>query len=181
MRIISGKNKGRRITAPSNLPVRPTTDMAKESLFNILGNHFDLDEISALDLFTGTGNIAYELVSRGCRQVTAVDNDARCIKFVKQTISLLNYHQITAIQSDYASFLKRSGIKWDLIFADPPYQMEAVEEIPLAVWDLDLLNAGGWLVIEHDRHHDFPGHPGFFDHRKYGKVNFSFFRKGGAE
>ncbi len=180
MRIISGKNKGRRIQAPGNLPVRPTTDMAKEALFNILGNHFELKAIAALDLFTGTGNIAYELVSRGCSRVTAVDNDARCIKFVKQVINMLDYHEITPIQSDYASFLKRSNIGWDLIFADPPYHMEGIEHVPKLVWEFDLLKPGGWLVIEHDKHHDFPDHPGFFDHRKYGKVNFSFFRKGGS-
>ena len=151
--------------------------MAKESLFNILNNHFDFEEMEALDLFTGTGNITYELASRGCRQVTAVDVDGRCIRFVRQVISMLGYSEVVPIQSDYATFLKRSSHRWDLIFADPPYDMEDLETIPALVWEKDLLNAGGWLVLEHDRHHDFSGHPGFFDHRKYGKVNFTFFRK----
>jgi 16S rRNA (guanine(966)-N(2))-methyltransferase RsmD len=177
MRIISGKNKGRKIQAPGNLPVRPTTDMAKESLFNIISNHFELEEVAALDLFTGTGNISYELVSRGCSRVTAVDNDARCIKFVKQVINKLDYHEIIPIQSDYSTYLKRCNNKWDLIFADPPYHMEGLEQVPELIWEYDLLKPGGWLVIEHDKHHDFPDQQGFFDHRKYGKVNFSFFRK----
>lgn len=163
--------------APANLPVRPTTDMAKESLFNILANHFSLDEISALDLFTGTGNISYELASRGCREVIAIDIDSRCIKFVKQVITRLNYTQITPVQSDYSTFLKRSRVKWDLIFADPPYNMEQVDQLPGLVMEQDLLKEDGWFVLEHDKHHNFVDHPGFFDHRKYGTVNFSFFRK----
>jgi len=177
MRIISGRNKGRKIVAPANLPVRPTTDMAKESLFNIIGNHFELEEITALDLFAGTGNISYELVSRGCRHVTAVDHDARCIKFIRQVADMLNYPEISAVQADFSLFLSRASGSWDLIFADPPYSMEQVDSIPRLVWENSLLNAGGWLVIEHDKYHDFLGQQGFFDHRKYGKVNFSFFRK----
>jgi 16S rRNA (guanine(966)-N(2))-methyltransferase RsmD len=151
--------------------------MAKEGLFNILANHFQMDEVDALDLFTGTGNIAYELVSRGCPRVTAVDIDGRCIKFVKQVISRLNYTEIKPVQADASAFLRRASRKWDLIFADPPYGMEKLEQVPDQVWEHDLLNDGGWLVVEHDKRYDFSGHPGFFDHRKYGIVNFSFFRK----
>lgn len=175
MRIISGRNKGRKIIAPHNLPVRPTTDMAKESLFNILNNHFDLSECSALDLFCGTGNISYELVSRGCPQVSSIDSDPGCIRFVKQTAELLKYQEITAIQSDYKHFLKRTSMRFDLIFADPPYGLEGIEDIPKMIFDEDLLERGGWLILEHDKHIDFSKHEAFFNHRKYGKVNFSIF------
>ena len=177
MRIISGRNKGRNILAPANLPVRPTTDMAKESLFNILGNHIIFSEISALDLFTGTGNIAYELVSRGCKQVTAIDSDFRCIRFVRQVMEKLGYNEIIPVQTDYAAFLSRATNRWDLIFADPPYSMNDIERIPALVWEKGLLNNRGWLVIEHDKYHDFSNLNGFFDHRKYGRVNFSFFTR----
>ncbi len=151
--------------------------MAKESLFNILGNHFTLEETEALDLFTGTGNIAYELASRECRRITAVDIDGRCIKFVREIAGKLNYTAIKPVQADYATFLKRTTTRWDLIFADPPYGMEDLDSIPGVIRDLDLLNEGGWLIVEHDRRHDFSGHAGYFDHRKYGAVNFTFFSK----
>ncbi len=177
MRIISGRNKGRRITAPASLPVRPTTDMAKESLFNILGNHMDFAGTDALDLFTGTGNIAYELASRGCPRITAVDIDGRCIRFVRKVADQLDYPAIHTVQADYAAFLKRASSRWDLIFADPPYALEGLVKIPGLIWEKDLLREGGWLVMEHDKRHDFSGHAGFYDHRKYGTVNFTFFRK----
>ena len=151
--------------------------MAKESLFNIIGNHFNLSTISVLDLFTGTGNISYEFVSRGCLQVTALDSDPRCIKFVKQTALKLNYSEITAIRSDCTAFLKHTTRQWDLIFADPPYSMENVEYLPQLIRDNNLLKKGGWLVIEHEKHIEFTDQTGLFDHRKYGKVNFSFFGK----
>lgn len=176
MRIISGKNKGRKITAPSSLPVRPTTDMAKESIFNILNNNFDFSSSVVLDLFSGTGNIAYEFVSRGCESVIALDIDKQCIRFIKQTAALLNYSEITAIHSDYQSFIKRAHKQFDIIFADPPYGMDNTESIPDLIWHHALLKPDGWLIIEHDKHIEFDQHSAFFDHRKYGKVNFSIFQ-----
>jgi len=151
--------------------------MAKESLFNILNNHFDLSRIAVLDLFTGTGNISYEFVSRGCLQVTAMDSDSRCIKFVKQTALMLSYNEITAIQSDYSAFIKHTSNQWDLIFADPPYSMKNLEDLPMLIREHNLLREEGWLVIEHDKHIEFTQKTGLFDHRKYGKVNFSFFNR----
>lgn len=151
--------------------------MAKESLFNILTNYFDFEQVVALDLFTGTGNISYELVSRGCREVTALDIDSSCIKFVRQTATSLAYSEILVIQSDYSTFLNRSSNAWDLIFADPPYSLENAIQIPHLVFSNNLLKDRGWLVIEHDKHIDYSHHPAFFDHRRYGKVNFSFFRE----
>lgn len=175
MRIISGKNRGRKIHAPTNLPVRPTTDMAKESLFNILMNHFDFTDIKALDLFSGTGNIAYELVSRGCPDVTAVDLDGACIRFIKQISAQLNYSEIRTIQSDYQQYIQRVSSTFSLIFADPPYGMNGIESIPELILEHRLLEPGGWLILEHDHSIDFKDKPSFYDHRKYGKVNFSFF------
>lgn len=176
MRIISGKNKGRKIIAPANLPVRPTTDMAKESLFNILNNHIDFSEIHALDLFTGTGNITYELVSRGCPHVVSVDADSRCIRFVKQTALLLNYTEINLVQADYRQFISNTHLQFDLIFADPPYGLEGAAALPELIFENQLLAPEGILVIEHDKQLDFSNQEGFWDHRKYGKVNFSSFR-----
>ena len=120
MRIISGKHKGRRITAPKNLPVRPTTDMSKESLFNILNNHFNFNGLKVLDLFSGTGNISYEFASRGAGPITSVDGDMGCVNFIKKTATELDL-DISAIKSDVFSFLERNKTTYDIIFADPPY------------------------------------------------------------
>lgn len=177
MRIISGKNKGRKIIAPANLPVRPTTDMAKESLFNILNNYINFEEMSVLDLFAGTGNISYEFASRGSKEITAVDNNSKCVNFIDQTGRKLNYENLIAIRADYRAFIKQSFNKWDIIFADPPYNMENTEEIPTLVLDNQLLKKNGWLIIEHAKNISFEGFTGFTDHRVYGKVNFSFFNQ----
>jgi len=181
MRIISGKNRGRRIIAPPNLPVRPTTDMAKESLFNILGNTFDFDELEVLDLFAGTGNIAFEFASRGCKSVTAVDINHGCVSFINQTAQKLNFTNFKTIQADYKSFMKYNRKKYHLIFADPPYDMETAFEIPSLVFKLDMLFVGGQFILEHDKHFDFSGTSFYLQHRKYGKVNFSFFENENKE
>jgi 16S rRNA (guanine(966)-N(2))-methyltransferase RsmD len=177
MRIISGKNKGRKIIAPTKLPVRPTTDMAKESLFNIIRNYVDIEEISVLDLFAGTGNISYEFASRGCPSLHSVDHNFKCISFIRQTAEKLNFTNLQVVQSDYEVFLCRSKNSWDLIFADPPYDMKNIEKIPDLVFTQDLLKNNGWLVIEHDKKQDFASHSSFYEKRTYGRVNFSFFNK----
>lgn len=175
MRIVSGKNKGRRINAPKNLPVRPTTDMAKESLFNILNNYIDFTEIEVLDLFAGTGNITYEFISRECKEITSVDNNSKCVHFIKETTQLLNFPNAQIIQSDFKVFLNNTHLKWDVIFADPPYQLSNLNEIPGLVFNNELLSPGGWLIVEHDKNISFEDSPGFYENRVYGKVNFSFF------
>ncbi|MCB0805807.1 MAG: 16S rRNA (guanine(966)-N(2))-methyltransferase RsmD [Bacteroidales bacterium] len=176
MRIISGKNKGRKIVAPEHLPVRPTTDRAKESLFNILMNEIDLTETTALDLFSGTGNISYELISRGCKSVTSVDKDAGCCSFIKQMAEKLGYENLYVMRSDYHGFIENSTSKFDLIFADPPYDMQETVQIPSFIFEFDLLQPEGLFILEHDRQIDFSESRNFYKHRKYGKVNFSFFR-----
>lgn len=174
MRIINGKNRGKKIEAPSSLPVRPTTDLGKESLFNILNNYFHFDRVKVLDLFAGTGNITYEFASRGAISVTAVDNHQGCSDFIRKTITQLGYDQVSVIRGDAFHFVEKSRQKYDIIFADPPYDLENVEKIIEKVFKNNLLNPDGWLIIEHGRHYDFSKHPNFYQSRKYGKLHFSF-------
>ena len=175
MRIVSGRYKRRIISPPKNLPVRPTTDMAKESLFNILGNYIDFDDKSVLDLFAGTGNISYEFVSRGCKSVTAVDKDFGCIKFINSTAQQMEMKELTALRLDVFRFFTTTKHSYDIIFADPPYKLGNILDISKLVFEHELLSPGGWLIIEHPGEVDLSGLLHFYEHRKYGRVNFSFF------
>jgi 16S rRNA (guanine(966)-N(2))-methyltransferase RsmD len=174
MRIIQGKNKGKQIKAPASLPVRPTTDLGKESLFNILNNYFFFDRITVLDLFAGTGNISYEFASRGAMSVTVVDNYQGCTDFIRKTAEKLQLDNISVIRGDAFSFVERSRQQFDIIFADPPYDLMGLEIIVDHVFANHLLKPSGWLVLEHPREYDFSQHPHFYEHRKYGKLNFTF-------
>jgi len=175
MRIISGKYRGKQLLAPRNLPSRPTTDFAKEALFNILQNYFRLEEITALDLFAGTGNISYEFASRGVPTIVAVDNAAACVRYINQTAEQLGFAGLQAIRSDCQQFLNRAYQKWDVIFADPPYDYPGHAELADAIFAKSLLNEGGLLVIEHGRDTKLEEHPEFVESRKYGNVYFSIF------
>lgn len=175
MRIISGKNKGRKIIAPNNLPVRPTTDFAKEALFNILTNQVDFSEIDVLDLFSGTGNISYEFVSRSAKTVIAVDADLACTNFIRQTALKLNYNNLVVIRSDYSRFISQTNQNWDVIFADPPYDMSEVNSLPLLIQEYGLLKPGGLFILEHKKTLDFSNFKGFQEQRVYGNVKFSLF------
>ena len=177
MRIIRGTHRGRKITAPAGLPVRPTTDLAKESLFNILDNHIYFEDVRVLDLYAGTGSISYEFASRGSQYVISVDIDPGCIRFISEIATKLGFSGLKAIRSSSIGFLSHCNEKFDLIFADPPYELEGIEEVVNMIFNRQLLNDGGWLIIEHSREKDFSTFPGFFQHRNYGKVNFTFFRK----
>lgn len=176
MRIISGKHKGRRITAPSKLPVRPTTDMAKEALFNILNNQYHISELKILDLFSGTGNLAFEFGSRGAKDITAVDAHFDCVKFIKKTSEELEL-SIIAIKSDVYKYLEKGATRSDLIFADPPYDFTTDQfgKIAETIFDRDLLNEDGTLIIEHSKHTDLNQFPHYSHQRKYGSSVFSFF------
>ena len=176
MRIIRGSHRGRKINPPASLPVRPTTDLAKESLFNILDNNIYFEDTRVLDLYAGTGSISYEFASRGAPLVVAVDINPRCIRFISETAEKLGFSQLKAIRSSSLGFLRQSTGKYDLIFADPPYDLEGITEIPVAVFERQMLNPDGWLIIEHPQQLDFSDFPYFHEKRKYGKVNFSFFR-----
>ena len=176
MRIISGLYKGRRITAPKKLPVRPTTDMAKEALFNIINNQYYFEDISVLDLFTGTGNISYEFASRGTEQITAVDVNFGCIKFVNETAEAFDM-SITTIKSDVFKFLEKSTQKYTIIFADPPYNFEedAFSKLPELVFQNALLEDEGVLIVEHSKHTDLSELDHYSHSKNYGGNVFSFF------
>lgn len=176
MRIIRGTHQRRQIVAPSNLPVRPTTDMAKESLFNILENHLYFEDVTALDLFAGTGNISYELASRGCQRITSVDIENSCVRFIRETAAKLSMNAIVAVKSDVFRFLQMHKMQYDLIFADPPYECQHYDLLVKLVLDNNLLKEDGLFVVEHNKYIDFTEHPRFVDHRRYGKVNFTFFK-----
>ncbi|MBL4754150.1 MAG: RsmD family RNA methyltransferase [Flavobacteriales bacterium] len=177
MRIISGLYKGRRITAPSVLPVRPTTDAAKESLFNILSNSFSFDQISFLDLFTGTGNISYEMASRGCTDISAVDIDYRCTGFVKATASNLGMEGLLAVKRDVYQYLREVSRSYDIIFADPPYKHGETALIHKLVFERGLLEEDGCLILEHGEDQDFSSLAHLHDERRIGNVNFTIFKR----
>jgi 16S rRNA (guanine(966)-N(2))-methyltransferase RsmD len=177
MRIISGQHKGRRITAPKKLPVRPTTDMAKEGLFNILNNSFHFNNLHVLELFSGSGNISYEFASRCAVTVTSVDENIDCIKFIKKTSAELDM-DITPIKSDVFKYLERAPIKADIIFADPPYDFDDAQfkKIVDLVFEKQLLNEDGVLIIEHSKHTKMDKVEQFDVGRRYGNSVFSFFK-----
>lgn len=173
MRIIGGVYKGKRIDVVKGLPVRPTTDFAKEGLFNILNNKLELKGAKTLDLFCGTGNISLELASRGA-EVTSVDANFKCVKFVGDISRELKLNLFT-VKNDVFKFLKSQNVKYDLIFADPPYDLENMEEIHKLVFENKLLKENGLLIIEHGPKTKLENLLNFSEHRKYGNVNFSFF------
>ena len=177
IRIISGTHKGRRLSAPKNLPVRPTTDRAKEALFNILGHEVYWPESSVLDLFSGTGNLSYECASRGCPRVVAVDAHAGCVKFIEQTSGQLEL-PIAVFKRDVSTFLKRCTESFNLIFADPPYDFsqEQLREIVALCFQKELLKEDGILIVEHSTQRDLSTLENFDTARKYGSTVFSFFR-----
>lgn len=160
---------------PPGLPVRPTTDMAKEALFNVLNNHVDFESIMVLDLFAGTGNIAFEFASRGATEVLAIDTNKRCIDFIRNTAISLQFDKLTAIHADVFRFLRSCRTSFDIIFADPPYDMMEQHQIPDLVIANQLLATEGRLILEHGGQNHFDDHPAFLEKRKYGKVHFSFF------
>jgi len=176
MRIISGIYKSRKIIAPKNLPVRPTTDMAKESLFNIINNLYYFDDISVLDLFAGTGNISYEFASRGTEQITSVDQDFGCVKFINKTTEMFEM-PIQAIKSDVFKFLEKTSLQSNIIFADPPYNFtdDQFEKIPQLIFKNNLLLDDGLLIVEHSKHTDLSKLENFNYSKSYGGNMFSFF------
>ncbi|MEO8254227.1 MAG: RsmD family RNA methyltransferase [Flavobacterium sp.] len=176
MRIISGKYKGRRISPPKGLPVRPTTDMSKEALFNVLNNHFSFDGLKILDLFAGTGNISYEFASRGSSPITSVDGDFGCVKFIKQTASEFDF-PIAATKSDVFKFLERCNTSYDIVFADPPYGLDQAtfEKVVLLIFEKNILNEEGMMVIEHSKYTKLNHMDNFSFQKSYGGSIFSFF------
>ena len=177
MRIIAGSLRGRKLNPPTTLPVRPTTDMARESLFNILNNYRDYDECTILDLFAGTGAVSFEFVSRGAKEVTAIDINNQCTDFIKATSRQLGINNLHVVRTDVFDLLKRAYKKFDIVFADPPYALDKLASLPDIIFEQNILNEDGIFILEHPREYQFEEHPHFWQHRHYGKVNFTFFAK----
>ncbi len=175
MRIISGKYKGRRIHPPTNFRARPTTDFARESLFNILNNYFDFEGLEVLDLFAGTGSIGFEFASRGARHVEMIDKNFIHAEFMKETARSMGMENVRIIKSDVFRYIEKQPATFDIVFADPPYDLENFEEVPVRILESHLLSEGGWFILEHSKSHSFSHLPGYSDHRNYGSVNFSIF------
>lgn len=177
MRVITGKYKGRHFDVPRTFKARPTTDFAKENLFNVLNGYIDWDEEPrALDLFSGTGSITLELLSRGCGQVISVEKDRLHYSFIKGFLDKLDDKAGIPICGDVFKYLARCTEKFDIVFADPPYQLENLAELPDIVMARDILSEDGLFILEHGKDYDFTDHPNFIEHRQYGSVNFTFFR-----
>lgn len=175
MRIITGKYKGRHFDVPRSFKARPTTDFAKENIFNVMVGYIDFEGTTALDLFAGTGSISLELLSRGCSEVVSVEMDRDHARFIKQCVDKLNANpNHSLIKGDVFRFLKSCKRQFDFIFADPPYALPTLETIPDLA--LPLLKEDGVLVFEHGKQNDFSQHPRFAEHRQYGSVNFSIFK-----
>jgi 16S rRNA (guanine966-N2)-methyltransferase len=177
MRIISGIFRGRRIVPPKNFKARPTTDFAKENLFNILTHSYPLDGIEVLDLFAGTGSISYEFASRGAKAVVALEMAQPHFKFIQDTCKAMEIHQVTVIRGDAFKYLKNPYQSFDIIFADPPYDHPRIEELPDLVMSSAVLEAEGLFILEHPSQYSFTAHPHYSQQRKYGGVNFTLFTK----
>ncbi len=161
---------------PVNLPVRPTTDFAKSALFNILNNYFDFEELSVLDLFAGAGSIAFEFASRGTNSITCVDDNIQCIQFIKKAALEFNLTGFNCIRSEVFGFISKESKKYDIVFADPPFEMEETDRLPDLILENNYLSPNGWLIVEHQskRHLNSIAKP--FDIRKYGNCGFSFYK-----
>lgn len=177
MRIVSGACRGRIIQPPRGLEARPTTDFAKENIFNVLTNRFDLEEVTVLDLFSGTGSISYEFASRGARRVVSVEKKPLHQSFISKTAKSLGLEAITAIKGDALIFTRRTMERYDIIFSDAPYDMTEADQVIDIVFERELLKEGGVLIFEHSKGRDYSCHPNFEERRSYGSVNFSIFSK----
>lgn len=176
MRIITGLYKGRHFDVPRSFKARPTTDFAKENIFNVMNGYMDLDGTVALDLFAGTGSISLELLSRGCSHVVSVEADREHAAFIRQCMTKIGTDDCLLIRGDVFRFMKSCKQQFDFIFADPPYALKQLPEIPSLIFQYGLLKDGGLLVFEHGKDNDFSAHEHFVEHRSYGSVNFSLFK-----
>ncbi len=175
MRIIGGKYKAKRISVPHNITARPTTDFAKEGLFNLLNNRIDFEDIDVLDLFAGTGSIGLEFISRGARSVVSVEQSDRHCVFIRKVCNDLKIDNLMLIKGDVFRYIASARVKFDVIFADPPYELTKINEIPDLIFKQELLKPDGLFVLEHSAKSNFEKHPNFSSHRHYGNVNYSFF------
>ncbi len=176
MRIIGGSRAGLRLHPPPSLPVRPTTDMAKEALFNVLQHRMDFEQIRALDLFSGTGNIAFELASRGAASVLAIDIHFKCAQYINVTAKKLELAAIKAVKADVLKFISACKEEFDFIFIDPPYDLPQLPQLPERVIARGMLKPGAILVLEHSSIRSIGTHPNLLETRKYGYSSFSFYQ-----
>ena len=182
MRIISGNLGGRRISPPAHMPhTRPTTDIAKEGLFNILQNNLEFDALKTLDLFGGTGSISYELASRGVSDLTIVEKDDKMFSFIKKTATDLKLQNFKVVKSDVFRFIESTSEKYDFVFAGPPYALTTIDELPKQIFEKGLLNAGGWFVLEHTPRNDYKTFPHYLREKNYGTTIFSIFEMPGEK
>jgi len=176
MRIISGQHGGRKIKPPAKMPyTRPTTDIAKEGLFNIIQNNLDIESLSVLDLFGGTGSISYELASRGAAAITIVEKDNQMFDFIKRTSEALQFENFKVVKSDVFKFIETTNVTYDFVFAGPPYALASIDDLPRKVFEKALLNPGGWFVLEHTPRNDYKKFAHYKSERNYGTTIFSIF------
>ncbi|MBL7765242.1 MAG: RsmD family RNA methyltransferase [Chitinophagaceae bacterium] len=175
MRIISGRHGGRKFHPPSNIPARPTTDIAKEGLFNILQNNLDFEDLKCLDIFGGTGSISYELASRGCTDLTLIELDSRTMQFIKNTITELGFEGFKTFKMDVFKFMNQCTESYDFIFAGPPYALKNIDDIPKIIFEKELLKPGGWFILEHTPRNNYETYPYFNRAKNYGTTIFSIF------
>jgi 16S rRNA (guanine966-N2)-methyltransferase len=176
LRIISGKYRSKTLHPPKNFKARPTTDFAKAGLFNILNNYLDYEGVRVLDLFSGTGSISFEFASRGCTSIDAVESDHLHADYIRRTAKELGFEGFRAIKSDAFVFIRHAKSSYDLVFCDPPYEMEGIEYLPAAILEAGLVAPKGWLIFEHSAKYRFDQVESFAEERHYGSVHFSFFR-----
>ncbi len=176
MRIIGGEHGGRRFTPPPEMPyTRPTTDIAKEGLFNVIQHKLDITSLKTLDLFGGTGSISYELASRGASDLTIVEKDAKMYEFIKKTAATLRIDGLKILRMDVFKYLQHCTEKFDFIFAGPPYALQTIDELPRLIMERNLLNTGGWFVLEHTPRNDYKNYKGYRQEKNYGTTIFSIF------
>ena len=176
MRIIAGEHGRRRISPPAHMPhTRPTTDVAKEGLFNVISNNLDIEELKTLDLFGGTGSISYELASRGAKDLTVIEKDSKMYEFIKKTAAELKFENFKVLKMDVFKFIDHSTDKFDFIFAGPPYALGNIDDLPKIIFEKQLLNVKGWLVLEHTPRNDYKKFPFYAAERNYGTTIFSIF------
>lgn len=176
MRIIGGEHGGRKFNPPANMPhTRPTTDIAKEGLFNVLQHKLDFESLKTLDLFGGTGSISYELASRGVPDLTIVEKDTAMYEFIKKTSAALRLENFKVVKMDVFKFIESTADKFDFIFAGPPYALTSIDDLPRLIFEKRLLNNGGWFILEHTPRNDYKNFPHYRTERNYGTTVFTTF------
>ncbi|NNF02232.1 MAG: hypothetical protein HKN22_06070 [Bacteroidia bacterium] len=181
MRIIGGKFKGKKFRAPANIPTRPTTDFAKEGLFNVLSNYYNFDKVSFLDLFSGTGSLSFEFASRGCTDITSVEQFPACARFISESVEKMQIEGMKVFMIDVFKFIEQNKRAYDIIFAGPPYGMIELPTLPDLIIEHKMIEGKGWFILEHNPNHNFEMHPNFLNRRNYGKTIFSIFSNNNIE